>query len=148
MKQCSECGHILDPNQSLIDGVCEFCAEAAENKLPEENVKFVPYEGTQIKTTLSETIDKARAIVGSGPNVAYISRGASQYVRDVMAELITEIEDRDLSFDMRWKADMRAIKRWQEAHPGNELVWPDHADLCVWLLEQLDEKSGATEAAE
>jgi hypothetical protein len=41
------------------------------------------------------------------------------------------------TFDLRWKADMRAIKRWQAAHPGNELVWPDHADLVVWLMGQL-----------
>jgi hypothetical protein len=40
-------------------------------------------------------------------------------------------------FNLRWEADMRAIKRWQAAHPGNELTWPDHADMVVWLLEQL-----------
>jgi hypothetical protein len=51
----------------------------------------------------------------------------------------TEWDDLQASFDLRWKADMRAIKMWQEAHPGNDLVWPDHADLCVWLLEQLAE---------
>lgn len=51
-----------------------------------------------------------------------------------------EIEELRAGFDLRWEADMRAIKRWQEAHPGKELVWPDHADLVVWLLEQLDAK--------
>jgi DNA-binding transcriptional regulator YdaS (Cro superfamily) len=40
------------------------------------------------------------------------------------------------TFDLRWKADMRAIKAWQEK-TGEELVWPDHADLCVWLLAKL-----------
>jgi len=30
-QECSKCHHVLDPNQSLIDGVCEGCAEAAEN---------------------------------------------------------------------------------------------------------------------
>lgn len=52
-------------------------------------------------------------------------------------ELKAESDDLQQTFDLRWKADMRAIKRWQEAHPGNDLVWPDHADLCVWLLEEL-----------
>lgn len=56
--------------------------------------------------------------------------------------LTDEDADHDRSFDLRWKADMRAIKRWQEAHPGNDLVWPDHADLCVWLMEQLDAHQG------
>ncbi len=52
-------------------------------------------------------------------------------------KLKADLEDMQRTFDLRWKADMRAIKRWQAAHPGNELVWPDHADLVVWLLEQL-----------
>ena len=43
----------------------------------------------------------------------------------------------EASFDLRWKADMRAIKLWQGA-TGKTLVWPDHADMVVWLLEQLD----------
>lgn len=51
------------------------------------------------------------------------------------SELLTEHEQ---SFELRWQADMRAIKRWQAAHPGKDLTWPDHADLVVWLLEQLD----------
>lgn len=45
----------------------------------------------------------------------------------------------EASFDLRWNADRRAIKRWQAA-TGKTLIWPDHADLCVWLLEQLDQR--------
>jgi hypothetical protein len=63
----------------------------------------------------------------------------------VFAEGIEKIveSERDLraTFDLRWKADMRAIKRWQAAHPDRpnvELTWPDHADMVVWLLEELD----------
>jgi len=54
-----------------------------------------------------------------------------------ITKLKVEAEDENRSFALRWNADMRAIKRWQAA-TGRELVWPDHADLCVWLLEQLD----------
>jgi hypothetical protein len=49
--------------------------------------------------------------------------------------------DLQRTFDLRWAADMRAIKRWQEAHPGNDLVWPDRADLVVWLLERDSERA-------
>ena len=38
------------------------------------------------------------------------------------------------SFDLRWKADMRAIKRWQAEDESRELTWPDHADMVLWLL--------------
>lgn len=58
---------------------------------------------------------------------------------DELARLREELAERDASFNLRWKADMRAIKRWQEA-TGRTLVWPDHADLCVWLLEQLESR--------
>lgn len=50
-----------------------------------------------------------------------------------------ELADLQASFDLRWKADMRAIRRWQEAGPGRDLTWPDHADLVVWLLERDDD---------
>lgn len=66
----------------------------------------------------------------NAPDTAYLAEWA-----------VEQIEEHDQSFDLRWKADMRAIKRWQEAHPGNDLTWPDHADLCVWLLEQLDARA-------
>ncbi len=42
------------------------------------------------------------------------------------------------SFTLRWKADMRGIRLWQEAHAGKELTWPSHCDLVCWLLEQHD----------
>jgi hypothetical protein len=54
---------------------------------------------------------------------------------------IERIEELEATFDLRWKADMRAIKRWQEAHPGNDLTWPDHADMVVWMLEQIERPS-------
>ncbi len=39
----------------------------------------------------------------------------------------------------RHNADMRAIRKYQRI-TGNNLLWPDHADLCVWLLEQDDKQ--------
>ena len=56
-----------------------------------------------------------------------------------LKELENTCENLNLSFDMRWKADMKAIKRWQE-ETGRVLVWPDHKDLCVWLLNKLKEQ--------
>lgn len=53
-------------------------------------------------------------------------------------EAMDEIDERQASFDLRWKADMRAIKAWQAAHPGKERTWPDHADLCVWLMDEIE----------
>lgn len=53
------------------------------------------------------------------------------------AGLVEQLAELQQVFDMRWEADMRAIKRWHAA--GNpELTWPDHADLVVWLLGRLE----------
>lgn len=51
--------------------------------------------------------------------------------------LDTQLEELEAGFDLRWQADQRAIKRWQGA-TGKSLTWPDHADLCVWLLGRVD----------
>ena len=58
---------------------------------------------------------------------------------------LEKADELEKSFNLRWDADMRAIRRWQVAHPGNDLVWPDHADLVVWLLEQLSATSAQPE---
>lgn len=56
----------------------------------------------------------------------------------LLREVLVDLEDSERSFELRWKADMRAIKRWQAAGPNRQQTWPDHADLCVWLMEQLE----------
>lgn len=58
-------------------------------------------------------------------------------------ELEEELAELQASFDLRWKADMRAIKRWHKDNPGNELTWPDHTDLCCWLMDQLEKETEA-----
>jgi hypothetical protein len=80
---------------------------------------------------------KVRGRVRDKMDISYLDAG--NLLDDVDA-LLVEVEEMQASADLRWGADMRAIKRWQEAHPGNDLVWPDHADLCVWLMEQLEQK--------
>jgi hypothetical protein len=56
-----------------------------------------------------------------------------------------ESEELEFCFELRRKADMRAIERWQEANPGNDLTWPDHADLCVWLMDKAKQDAARIE---
>lgn len=56
-------------------------------------------------------------------------------------ELKKELKERDASFDLRWKADMRAIDLWRK-EAGRDLVLPDHVDLVLFLLKRLY-KNGA-----
>jgi hypothetical protein len=69
-------------------------------------------------------------------------RSLSKRAHDGRENPFTRAAELQRTFDLRWAADMRAIKRWQEAHPGNDLVWPDRADLVVWLLERDDARGG------
>ena len=48
-----------------------------------------------------------------------------------------KLAEMQAEFDLRWKADMRAIEQWKEAHLVSS-VWPDHADMVVWLLARAD----------
>lgn len=70
-------------------------------------------------------------------------RCTTHHMCDCTAEKMREMEH---TFDLRWKADMRAIERWRAERPKErELRQPDHADLCVWLLEQLAERDSRLE---
>jgi len=48
-----------------------------------------------------------------------------------------ELADMQATFDLSYNANLRGIKLWQDANPGNELVWPDQAKLVEWLLGEL-----------
>lgn len=89
------------------------------------------------------TIGEALARKYINPHTAdFVDKDLGKRLADDVDEALKvkqeQIDEYKFSFDLRWKADMRAIKRWRKAHPGNELRQPDHADLCVWLLEQLE----------
>lgn len=81
----------------------------------------------------------------AGNNVDYIELADAEELfekiiadyKQRIAELEGEIAEQQSSFELRWDADMRAIQQWQEA-TGKELQLPNHTDLCVWLMRQLD----------
>ena len=64
----------------------------------------------------------------------------------VMEEAACCIEELEQLFDLRWAADMRAIKAWQIAHPDQPKTWPDHADLGTWCLSRIEKLEAALRA--
>ena len=57
-----------------------------------------------------------------------------------LACALRELDEMEASFDLRWKADMRGIERWRKEKPKErDLTWPDHADMVVWLMVELDQ---------
>jgi hypothetical protein len=61
----------------------------------------------------------------------------------VMEEAACCIEELEQLFDLRWAADVRAIKAWQIAHPDQPKTWPDHADLGTWCLSRIEKLEAA-----
>jgi hypothetical protein len=70
------------------------------------------------------------------------------YVPGRLSTLLAEARELRAGFELRWKADLRAVERWRAAGPGRELTMPDHADLCVWLLEKLAEAEAGADLKE
>lgn len=62
----------------------------------------------------------------------------TSYREHLKAEGMGDVEEMNALFDLQWEADRRATKMWQEANPGNDLVWPDRSNMVVWLLDELD----------
>jgi hypothetical protein len=56
---------------------------------------------------------------------------------EVVESAVGELTELGQVFSVRWDADMRAIKLWQET-TGEDNVWPDHTDLVFYLMMQLD----------
>lgn len=57
---------------------------------------------------------------------------------EVIGEAVNELTENQNLFELRWKADQRARKLWQE-ETGKKDTWPDHTDLVVFLMRKLDE---------
>lgn len=52
--------------------------------------------------------------------------------------LIQQAKELEEAFELRHKADIRAISTWRGKHSKRKRILPDHADMVVWLLERLD----------
>lgn len=69
-------------------------------------------------------------------------------IRQQLAEATAERDELQATFGLQWKADMRAIKLWQEAHPERKNIWPDRCNMVTWLMEQMDAADRARERCE
>lgn len=122
-------------NQDALRKARDVAKDGFENEvLPRQVVDeaILTYVEALPKAKPSTLVDELIRAIGDPEAVARAREALDQAVAELGGEAAQLLE----TFKLRYDADMRSIKRWQEAHPGNDLVWPDHADLVVWLLEQ------------
>lgn len=103
---------------------------------------LISVKAVEIATDIQNRLEKKAKEQGYAPKFTSFIEYVALVVRDAMVGIAPELaqtnkELEDL-FDLRHAADCRAVKRWRRAHPGNDLRSPDHADLVVWLIEQLE----------
>lgn len=105
--------HIADMQRALL-------AVAAEKRASQENIERMISERVSERTAQKDV------------EILKIRQAHDNW----MAELQSDLSEIQKVANLRWESDQRAIKIWQDA-TGRTLEWPDHADLCVWLLERL-----------
>lgn len=80
--------------------------------------------------------DEARAVITQDMNDILAPKGTISEMIGTLRHLRAEVSELNELFDARWSADMRAIECWRKLNPGNDLVLPDHVNLCLWLMEE------------
>jgi hypothetical protein len=81
--------------------------------------------------------DWLAAIDNAAPALIARARRADELEQEVARLKDADVEH-EASFDLRWKADLRAIERWRGARKDRRLILPDHADLCVNALDWVE----------
>lgn len=94
------------------------------------------------KTVNARDLRDPRSLPESVRRIA--ARQSEAETKDILEHASSELDEIQRLFELRYAADMRAIKRWEDA-TGKTLIWPDHADLVVWLLNRLESARGPTE---
>lgn len=108
---------------------CETCEDGQEYDVPLDRMERLADLG------VIQQLGRRRFQVSWSGNILDI---AAQILISHVEKAKTDVASLQQTFDLRWDADMRAIKRWQAAGSDRELTWPDRADLVVFLLEQMD----------
>ena len=106
-----------------------FMAERIGQLMAEEVMRPHQEMARSLAAELNPKLDDA---VQGLLNESHIAFGAA-----CSYQAYEKLMEHNASFELRWRATMRGIEKWREAHPGNDLVMPDHADFTCWLIEQL-----------
>jgi hypothetical protein len=93
-------------------------------------------EPSKESLALVAEIDHIAFLVGLDDSDAIRARRIDAYVAERTAAAQERTDELEMVFSISYDANMRAIRQWQAAHPGNDLVWPDHAKMVLWLLER------------
>lgn len=66
----------------------------------------------------------------------------------VVVSLKTELGGLDALIARMRAQDVAAIRQWQAAHPGNDLLWPDQMRLTAWCMGEVAKAHAERDAAQ
>lgn len=127
LRKASEMRNAIDMIEGALMGLGDFV------DLPDL------FEGTAEHVNLAPpmTVGEVRRVCTALAECTRIIN-SDEFDPDELRRHASDAAELQQTFDLQWAADMRAVKMWREAHPGNELVLPDRANMVVWLLEEHD----------
>lgn len=141
MKTCHICGTLLTDRKCLSCGhqECDQCpvwADKREERIAALLIAKGPDSPEQYRAVAGEIMrlvawDQYMRTDGAWELQVQQLAGEKEALKAECAEL-------NRVFELQWDADQRAIKMWRQAHPGHDHVWPDRANMVVWMLEQWD----------
>jgi len=87
---------------------------------------------------MSDIVERLQRKVFRGPTMEAVHTKTLEWeAADTIIRLTAEVAEYKSSFDAAWEADMRGVRMWREAHPGNDMVLPDRADFTSWILAEI-----------
>jgi hypothetical protein len=90
--------------------------------------------------TLAQSHD-VKLVPTAGLPKYILADSAEKRIAELEAELAKsreEVEELNATFDLQWKADMRAVEEWRKQDPdGRKLTLPDRKDQFLWLCREL-----------
>lgn len=101
----------------------DYTERHANDHKKHERIWLLPNDGEQVTWCDMDALED-----GSGQEYVRADLIASQAAQ--IAELTADNEQLNATFDLRYKADARAIKQWHEV-TGRTMSMPDQADLCA-----------------
>lgn len=90
------------------------------------------------ETTRDAFRDECERLADEGKRLKIELETMRQRAEELVNAERDKADELQATFDLQYKAEMRAVALWRSAGFGSELVLPDRTNLVMWLLSQVE----------